>query len=210
MTAAGTVTVTVTVTMAPRADLAQQRHRPAAATVRPRSDCLRVASACSGLGTESFALRALGRPHKLILAAEKERFLRTFLRRVHRPHVLLKDCMSRRFLESGSGAQIFVAGFPCQPFSAAGSGGGTSDRRGIVVFALLRWLARHQPACFILENVAGLMHRHRPLLDLILRRLKAIRWGSAAAYSVHWKVVNSRDYGVPQAGWGNVCCTLSC
>ncbi|CAE7346753.1 bsp6IM [Symbiodinium sp. CCMP2592] len=126
-----------------------------------------------GLGTESFALKDLGIDHRLILCAEKEPHLRKFLKDHHQPKVLVKDVRDSSFMEHGSGAQLLVAGFPCQPFSRQGSNRGVRDPRGDIASHLLKWVDAHRPDSFVLENVTNLM-KHKKTFKRILRDLKAI------------------------------------
>ena len=50
---------------------------------------------------------------------------------------------------------LYVAGFPCQPFSSAGKQEGFADKRGrgTICFYLSEYIEKHQPKLFILENV---------------------------------------------------------
>lgn len=97
------------------------------------------------------------------------------------------------FLQS-PGCDVFVAGFPCQPFSAGGSGRGQLDPRGTVVFRLITWISLHLPTIFVLENVLGLLERHPDTLYEILRLLVEI-----GPYEVSWSVLGAHTHGnVPQ------------
>lgn len=89
---------------------------------------------------------------------------------------------------------ILAAGFPCQPFSYAGLGKGFEDQtRGTLFFDVCRILAYHTPKMFFLENVKGLVsHNKGKTLKVILENLKEL------GYDVHWKVLSSLDFGVPQ------------
>lgn len=89
---------------------------------------------------------------------------------------------------------ILCAGFPCQPFSYAGRNEGFKDKvRGTLFFDVLDVIEQHKPKSFILENVKGLKsHEKGETLDLILKSLEAI------GYRLHWKIINSMDFGVPQ------------
>ena len=65
------------------------------------------------------------------------------------------DCHRSRFdasFMSSPSVDIFMAGFPCQPFSRAGLGHGTLDPRGTVVFRLISWIEVHLPVIFVLEK----------------------------------------------------------
>lgn len=88
---------------------------------------------------------------------------------------------------------ILLAGFPCQPFSTAGTRQGFLDTRGTLFFEIERILEAKQPFGFLLENVEGLVkHDNGRTLDTILDKLKQLN------YHVTWKVLNAKDFGVPQ------------
>lgn len=89
---------------------------------------------------------------------------------------------------------ILTAGFPCQPFSYAGLCAGFEDQtRGTLFFDICRILTYHKPKMFFLENVKGLVsHKNGQTLDIILEHLKAL------GYDVHWTVLSSLDFGLPQ------------
>ncbi len=88
---------------------------------------------------------------------------------------------------------VLCAGFPCQPFSIAGRRLGFSDTRGTLFFEIERILSDKKPKAFILENVKGLInHKKGDTFVTIERSLKNL------GYHIHYKVLNSRDFGVPQ------------
>lgn len=88
---------------------------------------------------------------------------------------------------------IICAGFPCQPFSIAGKRLGFEDARGTLFFEVARIIKDKRPKAFILENVAGIVsHDNGNTLSTILSILKDLE------YSVVWKVLNAKDYGIPQ------------
>lgn len=89
---------------------------------------------------------------------------------------------------------ILAAGFPCQPFSYAGLCQGFEDQtRGTLFFDICRILKYHKPKMFFLENVKGLVsHNGGNTLRIILDNLRNL------GYDVHWKVLSSLDFGLPQ------------
>ena len=96
---------------------------------------------------------------------------------------------------------LLCAGFPCQAFSIAGKRGGFADARGTLFFEIARLVADKRPAYFILENVPGLLsHDKGRTFHTILSTL------SELGYGVEWKVLNSKDFGVPNPESG---CILS-
>jgi len=59
---------------------------------------------------------------------------------------------------------VITAGFPCQPFSIAGTQKGFSDPRGKVFFEIVRLLkefGKLRPKVVVLENVPGLLHHEK-------------------------------------------------
>lgn len=88
---------------------------------------------------------------------------------------------------------MLIAGFPCQTFSVIGRKDGFSDDRGQIIFHIARILEESKPACFLLENVKGLVtHDKGKTLQIILDEL------SHVGYFVTYKVMTSLEYGVPQ------------
>jgi DNA (cytosine-5)-methyltransferase 1 len=91
------------------------------------------------------------------------------------------------------GFDLLVGGFPCQAFSVAGRRRGFEDTRGTLFFDIARVLKANYPQHFILENVKGLInHDKGNTFRTIIRTLDEL------GYDVQWKVLNSKDYGVPQ------------
>ena len=88
---------------------------------------------------------------------------------------------------------ILAGGFPCQAFSILGSKRGFSDTRGTLFFEIERILKQKKPQAFLLENVRHLVsHDKGRTFSTILGALTRL------GYSVHWKILNALDFGVPQ------------
>lgn len=89
---------------------------------------------------------------------------------------------------------ILTAGFPCQPFSKIGKLHGFADARGTLFWDVLRILKAKRPKAFVLENVANLVnHDKGHTFATILDGLK-----NELGYHVHYQVLNTKDFGVPQ------------
>lgn len=90
---------------------------------------------------------------------------------------------------------ILTAGFPCQPFSYSGKNEGFDDKtRGTLFFDICRIIEYHRPEMFLLENVKGLKsHQKGKTLSVIIHSLEDL------GYKIHWKVLNSLHFGLPQA-----------
>ena len=87
-----------------------------------------------------------------------------------------------------------TGGFPCQPFSVSGKGLGFEDTRGTLFFNIAEILRVKRPQMFLLENVKQLYHHDSG--RTFKRILEVLR--DDLGYEVHYKVLNTLDYGVPQ------------
>jgi len=89
---------------------------------------------------------------------------------------------------------LLTAGFPCQPFSAAGKKQGIRDRmRGTLFAEIVEILEARQPAVFILENVKRLLtmedgQHFKVILSALTR----------AGYSIEWRLLNANCFGLAQ------------
>lgn len=89
---------------------------------------------------------------------------------------------------------ILLGGFPCQAFSIIGKKEGFSNETcGTLFFDIERILKAKRPSAFMLENVRNLVaHDNGNTFKVIREHLEAL------GYTVHAKVLNALDYGVPQ------------
>jgi len=88
---------------------------------------------------------------------------------------------------------LLTGGFPCQAFSIAGKFLGEKDERGTLFQEIVRIAEVKKPRYMILENVKGLVTKtHKSTLRRIVYELRRI------GYTVAYKVLNSKDYGIPQ------------
>lgn len=93
---------------------------------------------------------------------------------------------------------ICLAGFPCQAFSMAGKRMGFNDDykgkcRGTLFQDVVRICEHHKPKVIFCENVKGLTNHDKG------RTFKIIKGAfEEIGYQVYDKVLNSKDFGVPQ------------
>ena len=93
---------------------------------------------------------------------------------------------------------ICLAGFPCQAFSIAGKRMGFEDDykgmcRGTLFQDVVRICEFHKPKVIFCENVKGLLtHDKGRTFSIIKKSFEQID------YTVHYKVLNSANFGVPQ------------
>ena len=88
---------------------------------------------------------------------------------------------------------ILFGGFPCQPFSIIGRQDGLADRRGTLIYEVVRILRQKRPRAFVLENVKQLAsNKGGNTMHIILSAL------AAAGYDCGMRILNALDYGLPQ------------
>lgn len=103
-------------------------------------------------------------------------------------------------MKGSHGSELLIGGPPCTPFSKSGfwlewKRAGL-DPDASLLQAYTRVLAEARPRAFVLENVYALTYNNqasRPAYDRLLREI------DEAGYSFRAQVLNSADYGVPQA-----------
>jgi len=108
---------------------------------------------------------------------------------IHRGDVREMDPPSLRNVD------VLAAGFPCQPFSNAGSRKGVDDHRGTLFDECFRFIEDLRPKVVLFENVRGLISTKLGDDYLLVHILKSL---SDLGYSPVLRLVNAADYGVPQ------------
>jgi len=89
---------------------------------------------------------------------------------------------------------ILCAGFPCQPFSQAGSKRGFEDERGNMFFKIRDIISCKRPKAIFLENVRHLLnHDGGKTFEVIKSTLE-----KDLSYDIHCGIVRASDFGLPQ------------
>ncbi|MBE0471868.1 MAG: DNA cytosine methyltransferase [Methyloprofundus sp.] len=91
---------------------------------------------------------------------------------------------------------VLTAGFPCQPFSNAGSRKGTNDPRGQLYQQTFKFIEKLKPKAIVFENVRGILStktENGKLIDEIVDTLT-----NQYGYHVSYRLLNFSHFGVPQ------------
>lgn len=88
---------------------------------------------------------------------------------------------------------VIIGGPPCQSWSAAGAGRGKEDSRGQLFYDYIRLIKAKRPIAFVAENVKGIVSKKH-----IESFKEIVSLFDEAGYSVTTKVLNAKNYGVPQ------------
>lgn len=107
------------------------------------------------LGLEE-AARSIGIETECVLTSEIKPFaIKTYQENFSESYI--KGDITQISSQSIPDFDVLLAGFPCQPFSNAGTRQGFLDTRGTLFFEIERILKDKQPFGFLLENVEGLV-----------------------------------------------------
>lgn len=155
---------------------------------------IRIGTDCSGIEAPIVALQSSKIAFVHLFSSEIDEDCRQIIRLNFSPHHIYHD-ITKRDHSTLPALDLYVAGFPCQAFSALRHDAhGFSDPRGILFFECLETIRHTRPKCFILENVAGLLsHDSGNTMKTILHAIDRLR-----TYHVHYKILNSIDYNLPQ------------
>lgn len=93
---------------------------------------------------------------------------------------------------------ILTGGFPCQPFSNAGSRKGVHDHRGNLYKECLRIIKAKMPKVVVFENVRGLLSIKDENGDLLIETIVKTLEEIGVGYNVNYQLINASDYEVPQ------------
>ncbi len=89
-------------------------------------------------------------------------------------------------------ADIMLGGFPCQGFSLSGPRK-IDDSRNVLYKHYVKLVKQNRPLAFIGENVKGLLTMDGgKIIEAIVAEF------SECGYDVYYKLVNAKNYGVPQ------------
>lgn len=110
--------------------------------------------------------------------------------------ILHEDIRSIGYPKFKHRVDVLTAGFPCQPFSNAGSRKGLNDDRGNLYQAAIDFVAALKPRSIVFENVRGLLSFKsgcgKPLIAQICEKLDKL------GYNVVFSLLDASHYNVPQ------------
>ena len=161
---------------------------------------MKVLSLFSGIGAFEKALDRLNIDYELVAFSEIDKYAVKSYCAIHGvdESMNLGDItkVDENFLPKD--IDLITYGFPCQDISLAGkqkgmfNDDGTQTRSGLF-FEALRIIEATKPKIAIAENVKNLTgKKFKEQFELVLKSLEE------AGYSNYWKVLNAKDYGIPQ------------
>ena len=161
---------------------------------------MKVLSLFSGIGAFEKALDNLQIPYELAGFSEIDKYAVKSYCAIHGvdESMNLGDITKIDEKALPKDIDLITYGFPCQDISLAGkqkglfNDDGTQTRSGLF-FEALRVIETTQPRVAIAENVKNLTSKKfKEQFQIVLESLEA------AGYNNYWKVLNAKDYGIPQ------------
>ena len=157
---------------------------------------LRLIELFAGIGSQTQALTNIGIAHRVVAISEIDKYAIQSYEAMHGTANNLGDI---RKIEELPDADLWTYSFPCQDISVAGKGAGIKEgtRSGLLfeVERLLRVALEKGtlPKNLLLENVK----------NLVSKKFKAdfdkwLDFLGDLGYTNYWKVLNAKDYGIPQ------------
>lgn len=156
---------------------------------------LRVFEAFSGIGTQTMGLSRANIDHDVVAISEIDSYAIRSYEAIHGSVNNLGD-ISQIDTKTIPDHDLFTYSFPCQSISVAGLQHGldpNSGTRSSLLWECQKVIDIKRPKYLLMENVKNLVGKtHKHNFDLWLE------WLESKGYTNYWKVLNSKDYGVPQ------------
>lgn len=156
---------------------------------------IKVFEAFAGVGTQAMALKRIGIDYKVIGISEIDKFALKSYEEIHGKVNNFGD-ISKINPNNLPDFDLFTYSFPCQDISMAGKQAGfdkDSGTRSSLLWECERIIRNKKPKYLLMENVKALTFKKNIVgFNNWLKILEDI------GYKNHWKVLNAKDYGVPQ------------
>lgn len=156
---------------------------------------IRIATAFSGIGAIEHAFQRLGLTHEIVFAGDidpkcKQSYFANYDIKEANWFTDIREFHADKYKGK---VDLLVGGAPCQAFSMVGKRLGFEDARGTLFYEFARLIKESVPKVFIFENVKGLYnHDKGRTWTVICDIFKEL------GYDIHYRVLNSKDYGIPQ------------
>lgn len=120
------------------------------------------------------------------------------IKKIYEAHIRSKNYGDIRLINQLELPEIdlFTYSYPCKNISVAGKSDGLIEGSGTqssLVWECFKIIEHSKPKYLLMENVKNLVgKKHKPQFDIICQKLNDL------GYNNYWKVMNGKDYGVPQ------------
>lgn len=159
------------------------------------NNTVRLGTVFSGIGAIEHAFQRLRLKHKIVFAGDiEEKCRKSYFENYDINEedwfTDVRDFDAKKYKGK---VDFLVGGAPCQAFSMVGKRLGFEDARGTLFYEFARIIKETQPKVFLFENVKGILnHDEGRTWHVIYDIFKEL------GYDVHFRILNSKDYGIPQ------------
>lgn len=156
---------------------------------------IKVFEAFAGVGTQAMALKRIGIDYEVVGISEIDKFALKSYEQIHGKVNNYGD-ISKIDSDNLPDFDLFTYSFPCQDISMAGKQAGfdkNSGTRSSLLWECERVIKNKKPKYLLMENVKALTFKKN--IEGFNAWLKTLE---NMGYKNYWKVLNAKDYRVPQ------------
>lgn len=155
---------------------------------------IKIFEAFAGYGSQSIALRNIGVDYEVAGISEIDKYAIQAYEAIHGKVNNLGD-ISKIDVSAIPSHDLFTYSFPCQDISAAGKTRGIirGQTRSGLLYECEKIIEYCKPKYLLLENVKNLVSK-----KFEVQFIKWLKYLNSLGYTNYWKVLNAKDYGVPQ------------
>jgi DNA (cytosine-5)-methyltransferase 1 len=159
---------------------------------------LRVGTDCAGIDSPIQALLQLNIPFEHAWSCDINEYAIQSIKANYKPKKIYTD-MTKRKHGLLPDIDMYICGFPCQPFSTMGLQLGIQDNRSNIMFHCIKVIKKKLPKIFILENVKNFKFiQNSEPFNYLIKTLKGIKRDKIKMYNIYHDILNTKDYGIPQ------------
>lgn len=156
---------------------------------------IRIGTCFSGIGAIEHAFQRLKLNHKIVFAGDidancRKSYLANYDMSEDDWFSDIRDFDAKKY---NNQIDFLIGGAPCQAFSMVGKRLGFDDARGTLFYEFARIIKETQPKVFLFENVKGMLNHNGGNTWKVIHSIF-----EELGYDVHFRVLNSKDYGIPQ------------
>lgn len=156
---------------------------------------VRIGTMFSGIGAIEHAFDRLKLKHKIVFAGDiepncKKSYFANYEIADEDWFTDVRDFDAKKYAGK---VDFIIGGAPCQAFSMVGKRLGFEDARGTLFYEFARIVKETQPKIFLFENVKGLLNHDEGRTWNVMHDIF-----EELGYEVHFRVLNAKDYGIPQ------------
>ena len=154
---------------------------------------MRILELFAGIGACSKALERLGIDVEIVDAVENDKYAMASFNAIHETDFEVQDIKD---WDKNVEVDLITHGSPCQDFSIAGKQAGGdlgSGTRSSLMYETIRIVGKIRPKYVLWENVKNILSKkHKHNFDSYIETMNIL------GYNSYYKVLNAKDYGIPQ------------